>query len=88
MKVGFERERKMLNSRLHDLTRSYKSHQKLKSHIKAALKSIHSVREDHIRLQSYISEQIRKLSQANENAVRALLDFVGEKVAKQVESLA
>lgn len=78
----------MLNNRLHDLTRSYKSYQKLKSHIKTSLKSLTSLKEDHIRFQTYIGEQVRKLSQNNETAVRTLLDFVGEKVSKQVESLA
>lgn len=78
----------MLNNRLHDLTRSYKSYQRLKTHMKNSLKSLSTLKEDHIRLQTYIGEQVRRLSQTSEAAVRALLDFVGETVGKQVQSLA
>lgn len=39
-------------------------------------------------MERYIGEQIRKLCQENESAVRNLLDLVGEKVGKEVEALA
>jgi hypothetical protein len=48
------------------------------------MKSLVGAKEEHLRLERYVGEQVRKLSQENEALVRNLLDLVGEKVGKEV----
>jgi hypothetical protein len=78
----------MLNSRLHDLTRTSKAYIKLKNHLKELAKSLGSVKQDHMRLGRVVADVLRKAGQENEGTVRSLLDVVGEKVAREVEQLA
>ena len=46
----FDRERKMLNQRLHELSITYRSHQKLKGSLKQLIKMLAHVKEEHMKI--------------------------------------
>ncbi len=51
----------MINNRLHELSVTYKAHQKLKGNLKNLFKTVKNVKDEQTKCSSWVKEQLRAI---------------------------
>ena len=80
----FDKERKLVNARLYELSVTYKAHQKLKANTLVICKAMVKLRKEYSQLSVWIGEQLGLLKSEGQEKTRAMLDEVGRQVEREV----
>jgi transposase len=77
----------MINNRLHELSVTYKAHQKLKGNLKNLFKTVKNVKDEQTKCSSWVKEQLKAIGGEVQEKTRGMLDEVGKQVELEVKAL-